>query len=315
MVLNMDVPVSVLIPAKNEAQHIADCLKSVGWARDVVVVDSGSQDGTIEIASSLGASVVQFAYMKGGPKKKNWALQNVPFRYDWVLILDADERITPELASEIAATLKDGTPHRGFYVNRRNYFLDKWIRHAGYYPSWNLRLLKRGCARYEMLTDVDTQSGDNEVHEHVIVDGSTGRLNNPMDHFAYPDIGQFIEKHNRYSNWEAVLGRRIFNDLNNSAGDKSIDATLRRKRTLKRMARSFPFPHWLRFAYHYFLKRGFLDGAHGYIFCHLLAEYEFWIWAKTRLSASSAPDRLDKAVASAPPLRHFTAGSGPAERL
>ncbi len=306
----MKVPVSVLIPAKNEAPHIADCLRSVNWAREVVVVDSGSDDGTIEIASSMGASVVQFSYRKGGPKKKNWALENVPFRNDWVLILDADERITPELAAEIRDTLESGTPHRGLYINRRNYFLDKWIRHAGYYPSWNLRLLKRGCARYELLTDVDTQSGDNEVHEHVIVDGSTGRLNQPMEHFAYLDIGQFIEKHNRYSNWEAALGSRVCKGLTNSEDDAAIGSSLQRKRALKRLARSFPFPHWLRFAYHYFLKLGFLDGVHGYIFCHLLAEYEFWIWAKTRLARPDAQHRSGAELASAPPLRHFTAGSG-----
>jgi glycosyltransferase involved in cell wall biosynthesis len=268
------VPVSVLIPAKNEAAHIAACIESVSWAGEVVLADSASSDGTIDTASALGAKVVQFHYQPGGPKKKNWALENYPFRHDWVLILDADERITPALAEEIAGILAAGTAHSGFYINRRNFFAGRWIRHAGYYPSWNVRLLKRGCARYELLPETGAGSGDNEVHEHVIADGSVGRLRSPMDHFAYRNVQEFVEKHNRYSNWEAEMGTRLYGRLE--------DGALNRKRQLKRLARRFPFPHWLRFAYHYWLKRGFLDGPEGYIFCHLLAEYEFWIWAKGR---------------------------------
>jgi glycosyltransferase involved in cell wall biosynthesis len=275
----MSVPVSVLIPAKNEEAHIAACLESVRWAGEIVLVDSASTDATLDIVSRFGATAVQFHYQPGGPKKKNWALECYPFRHDWILIVDADERIPPPLADEIAAMLAAGTEYDGFYINRRNFFAGKWIRHAGYYPSWNLRLLKRGRARYELLTETGAGAGDNEVHEHVIVDGSVGRLQHPMDHFAYADAGQFIEKHNRYSNWEAALGNRLFGRLEN---ESAIDGALNRKRKLKQLARRFPFPHWLRFAYHYFLKRGFLDGVEGYIFCHLLAEYEFWIWAKSR---------------------------------
>jgi glycosyltransferase involved in cell wall biosynthesis len=280
----MRVPVSVLIPVKNEAAHMAGCIDSVQWAGEIVVVDSGSTDGTLDIASILGAKIVQFHYQPGGPKKKNWALESYPFRHDWILILDADERIAPELAREIASVIAAGTEHIGFYINRRNYFAGKWIRHAGYYPSWNLRLLKRGRARYELLPETNAGSGDNEVHEHVIVEGSIGRLEHPMEHFAYQDVAQFVEKHNRYSNWEATLGSRLFAKLENESACQEIDGALNRKRKLKRLARQFPFPHWLRFAYHYFLKRGFLDGVEGYVFCHLLAEYEFWIWAKTRLA-------------------------------
>ncbi len=283
----MRVPVSVLIPTKNEGDNLAGCLQSVRWAGEIVVVDSGSTDTTFDVASLLGAKVVQFHYRPGGPKKKNWALANYPFRHDWILILDADERIVPELAQEIASQLAAGTEHAGFYINRRNFFGTKWIRHAGYYPSWNLRLLKRGQARYELLPETNAGAGDNEVHEHVIVDGSTGRLSHPMDHFAYRDVGQFIEKHNRYSNWEASMGSRLFGRLENEYGTRDIEGAMNRKRGLKRLARRFPFPHWLRFAYHYFLKRGFLDGFEGYIFCHLLAEYEFWIWAKTKLAAGA----------------------------
>ncbi len=280
----MKAPVSVLIPARNEAAQLADCLHSVAWADEVIVVDSGSQDETAALATAMGARVEQFTYQPGEMKKKNWALTNLHFANEWILILDADERITPSLAREIAGVVDRGTTHTAFFINRKNYFGRKWIRHAGYYPSWNIRLVRRGRARYELLVGADTQSGDNEVHEHVLVDGTVGRLTHPMDHFAYPTVEHFIEKHNRYSNWEAVLRDQICQQLGNRVAAGGIERSLNLRRKLKRVARRFPFPHWLRFLYHYVLRRGFLDGAEGYIFCHMLAEYEFWIWAKSHLS-------------------------------
>ncbi len=273
-------PVSVLIPAKNEESNIAECVSSVLWAGEVVVVDSASSDRTREIAESLGAKVVQFHYVPGGPKKKNWALQNVPFQFEWVLILDADERITPALAREIVERISDPGQAAGFYLNRKFYFLGRWIKHAGYFPSWNLRLLKRGRGFYERLVDLDTRSGDNEVHEHILLDGPSGRLKEPMEHFAFPSIDVFIEKHNRYSNWEAALGARVADSLAGGQKRDRIQSVHNARRRLKRIFRGLPFPHWPRFVYHYFLKLGFLDGRTGYVFCHLLAEYEFWIWAK-----------------------------------
>lgn len=277
---NNRVPVSVLIPVKNEAAHIRACVESVAWAGDIVVVDSHSTDGTGDIASSLGARVVQFNYVAGALKKKNWALANVDFRNDWVLILDADERITPGLAREISQVIAGQPAEAGFYINRRFYFLNQWIRHCGYYPSWNLRLFRRSLGRYEVFSGCDTQSGDNEVHEHVILNGKAGRLQNPMDHFAYLSIQQFVEKHARYANWEAQLGELVSSHLNASQGGSAIEKSINLRRRLKALARQLPIPHWLRFAYHYFLRLGVLDGKNGYILCHLLAEYEFLIWAK-----------------------------------
>ncbi len=283
------VPVSVLIPVKNEEANIGECIGSVLWAGEIVAVDSGSTDRTCEIARDLGAAVCQFRYVPGGPKKKNWALENIPFLHDWILILDADERITPALAQEIAATVADPGAAAGFYVNRRFFFLGRWIKRAGYFPSWNMRLFKRGRGFYERIVDTDTRSGDNEVHEHVILDGPAGRLRHVMDHFAFPSIEVFIEKHNRYSNWEALLRRRAAEPLKSAGGADGVQSAHNLRRRLKRIVRALPFPHWLRFFYHFYWKLGFLDGATGYIFCHLLAEYEFWIWAKGReLPAASA---------------------------
>jgi len=272
------VPLTVLIPVKNEQKHMAECLATVAWADEIVVVDSTSTDETVKIASLSGARVVQFCYVPGGPRKKNWALRNLTFRNEWILILDADERITPALAAGIAGAIKEPRGHVGFYLNRRFNFLGNWIYHAGYFPSWNLRLFRRGLGLYETLSHNSQNSGDNEVHEHVILNGSAGYLPSPMDHYAYPTIAEFIEKHRRYANWEAEMDDAISHLQHD--GSKMCKEVLAR-RLLKRLARRLPFPHWLRFTYHYFIKLGFLDGLEGYIFCHLLAEYEFWIWART----------------------------------
>jgi hypothetical protein len=142
------------------------------------------------------------------------------------------------------------------------------------------------------MVDVDTRSGDNEVHEHVILDGPAGRLRNLMDHFAYPSIEVFVEKHNRYSNWEAALRGRVADSLKDSGQAGGIGTVHNARRLLKRAGRVLPFPHWLRFFYHFFLKFGFLDGLPGYVFCHLLAEYEFWIWAKGKESLSACSSGL-----------------------
>ena len=181
------VPVSVIIPTLNEAGNLPRCLDHLTWADEVVVVDSGSEDRTVEIADRYGAKVVDFRWNGQWPKKKNWALNNVDLRNEWVLIVDADEWITPELAAEINRAVRQDE-QVGFYVNRRFIFMGRWIKHCGYYPSWNLRLVKRGHGEYEQLTGIgNTGSGDNEVHEHVIADGPVGYLRSDMLHLAFPE--------------------------------------------------------------------------------------------------------------------------------
>ncbi len=272
------VPVSILIPIKNEAANLPRCLAAVAWADEIFVVDSRSTDGSQRIAEEHGAKVVQFDFNGTWPKKKNWALENLPFTHEWVFILDADEVMPPGAEAEFRAIVEDAA-HAvdGYWINRRFMFMGKWLRHA-YYPNWNLRLFRHRLGRYEKLTDVDTQSGDNEVHEHVVVKGSTGRLRCEMDHYAFPSVAVFVEKHNRYSNWEARVALDRY--LHGSGGNLQMgNVGLRRK--LKQWSQALPFRGLLRFLYVYVWQRGFLDGRAGYYFARLHGFYEFLSVAKT----------------------------------
>ena len=271
------VPVSFLLPIRNEAANLPRCLASIPWAGEIFVVDSQSTDGSIELATKAGAKVVQFQFNGTWPKKKNWALENLPFAYEWVFILDADEVLPPNAEAEIRAMVENpAQPLAGFWINRRFMFMGKWLRHA-YYPNWNLRLFRHQVGRYEKLTESDTQSGDNEVHEHVVVRGETGRLRCEMDHYAFPSVDVFVEKHNRYSNWEA----RVALERSLVGRDHLQNGAVGSRRKLKRFAQHLPFRTWLRFLYVYVGQLGFLDGREGYYFARLHSFYEFLSIAKT----------------------------------
>jgi len=276
------IPVSVLIPAKNEESNLPACLESVARADEVFVVDSQSSDRSIEISTNYGANVVQFYFNGRWPKKKNWSLDNLPFRNEWVLIVDCDERITPELWDEIATVIQDPN-YNGYYLNRRVFFLGQWIRYGGKYPDWNLRLLKHKSGRYENLNTEDIpNTGDNEVHEHVILDGKVGYLKNDMLHIDFRDIYHWLERHNRYSNWEARVYYNILtgNDESGTIGANLFGDAVQRKRFLKKIWVKLPFKPLLRFILFYFIRLGFLDGKAGYIYGRLLSQYEYQIGVK-----------------------------------
>jgi glycosyltransferase involved in cell wall biosynthesis len=265
----MSVPVSVVIPTKNEEHNLERCLQSVSWASEIFVVDSQSVDHTAEIAKKFGAQVVQFRYHGGWPKKKNWALENLPFTNEWALLLDADEVLMDGGREEIDSVIQSQTPMTGYWINRQFIFLGKRLRHS-YYPNWNLRLFKHATGRFERLVDAETASGDIEIHEHVVVQGPTGKLQTELEHYAFKTVESFVEKHNRYSNWEARFQLESHfppTDLQNEP------VSLRRK--LKRLSHRLPLRPLLRFLYIYFWQRGFLDGKEGYYFAQLHACYEW----------------------------------------
>ncbi len=254
------------------------CLEAVAWADEIFVVDSQSSDGSQRISEEHGATVVQFKFNGTWPKKKNWALENLPFKHEWVFILDADEVLPAGTEEEFRRIVSDrGHAEAGYWINRRFMFMGRWLKHA-YYPNWNLRLFQHRLGRYEKLTDVNTASGDNEVHEHVIVQGTAGYLKTEMDHYAFPSVDVFVEKHNRYSNWEARVALDRF--LRGSKESLQSEAVGLRRR-LKLLSQRLPFRPTLRFLYVYLWQRGFLDGREGYYFAQLHGFYEFLSVAKT----------------------------------
>jgi glycosyltransferase involved in cell wall biosynthesis len=293
--------VSVLVPVKNEAENLRRCLPALAWADEVFVVDSQSTDETAQVAAEHGARVVQFHFNGTYPKKKNWALDNLPFRNEWVLIVDADEVVVPELAEEIARrTAADEAD--GFYLNMKYFFLGRRIRHCGYAECWNLRLFKHRLGRYEkMPVTPGAQTGDNEAHEHVELSGRVLRLVHELDHHAYPTISAWVEKHNRYARWEAEMYERFLRE----PIPRSLDAGKRFRRWLKKISLRLPMRALVRFAYAYVLRLGFLDGMPGLVFCTLLAFYDFLCWANVyekRVTAGMAGTPPRAACEARPPF-------------
>jgi glycosyltransferase involved in cell wall biosynthesis len=277
----MNAPVSVLVPVKNEAGNLRDCLASIAFADEIVLVDSASTDATPQIAAEFGAELVQFQWNGSFPRKKNWALENVSWRHEWVLIIDADERITPALEKQIREAIQR-TGVDGYYLNRRYWFIDGWINHSGYFPSWNLRLFRHRKGRYERFeTTPGADSGDNEVHEHVLLAGRAEYLSEPMEHYAFPDVATFVEKHNRYSTWEAQVREQWRHGGERLSGNL-LGTPIERRRWVKVLALHIPFRPTLRFVYHYIVRQGFRDGYRGWTLSRLMAWYERLIGLKAR---------------------------------
>ena len=267
----MSVPVSVLVPTLDEELNLPECLDSVAWADEVFVVDSYSHDRTLEIAHGRGAHVVQHPF-ESYSRQKNWALDTLPFRNEWVLIVDADERVTPELRCEIAAILPTAEC-AGYYLNRRVVFLGRWIRHAGWYPNWNLRLFRHRLGRYD----------GREVHEHVVIDGPVGYLRNDLLHLDRRGLEAFVARHNRYSTLEAAARFKAECD----APDRArlpvglLASPVQRKRFVReRIWPRVPAKPLALFVYMYVLRRGFLDGRAGLALCVFHAFQEFMVGLK-----------------------------------
>lgn len=271
MVRSTKSPISVLIPTKDEERNIAECIKSVSWAGEVFVYDSLSLDRTVEIAESLGANVVQQSF-DNFSDHKNWALDNLPFKFDWVLILDADEHITTDLQKEIKHAIKPDDIS-GYYIPRKNLFMGKWIRHGGWFPDYQLRLFRRGKARYEKRI----------VHEHMVIDGQASYLQHPLIHHDFKGIERYFDRHNTYSSLEAV---EAFKSLSRRKSSVQIDKELKktgpeRRRILKEFAYRFmPCRPLVKFLWMYVVKLGFLDGRMGFRYCLLHTFYEYQVSLK-----------------------------------
>ena len=260
-------PVSVLITTHNEELNVGYCLVSVlPWAAQVLVLDSGSTDNTLEICRSYGIEPHSHGPYEGAAKQRNWALDNLPFQYSWILLLDADERVPAELAAEIAEVIdSDGDGKVAFWLNRKFIFYGKWIRYSGWYPSWNIRLFQHGKARHETRA----------VGPHLIVDGEAGYLENDLVHEDFRDMSFWIQKHNRYSNWEALDHQRRLSGERSAGFLANAPFHTRIKRYFKdTLWPHFPGRAFIIFIYLYFIRLGFLDGMLGFRFCVMHAIFE-----------------------------------------
>ncbi len=246
----MPIPLlSVILITRNEAHNVADCLRSVAFADEWIVVDSGSTDGTREAAQGLGAEVVTTTDWPGFGGQKNRALARARGR--WVLSIDADERVDAALAAQIRAVVDkrdDGGP-AGYEFSRLSSFCGQWMRHGDWYPDRVLRLFRREAGRFS----------NDLVHERLIVDGPIGRLEGELRHFTMPSLEDALDKMNRYSSGRALDRRR-------AGRHGSLRAAL---------------GHGLwAFMRCYLFKRGFLDGQLGFVLAVYQAEGTYYRYLK-----------------------------------
>lgn len=270
------LPITVLLAAKNESANLPKCLAAVvGRVERVVVVDSHSTDGTTELAQSLGAEVTQFTHRGGYPKKRQWALDTLNITTEWVFLLDADEVVPHTLWDEISTAIDGANTPNGFLITKGFHFLGSRFRFGGFSFAAVL-LIRTGRARFERLLEDGPGGHDMEVHERVIVDGKVGRLNTPLVHDDFKGLEAYLDRHNKYSTWEARLRHQFL--TTGRYGESAIRPRLfgnaqERRRWLKKLAVRVPFEPWLWFAYHYLFKLGVLEGRRGLIACRIRAQY------------------------------------------
>jgi glycosyltransferase involved in cell wall biosynthesis len=271
------LPVSVIVAARNEEKNLPHCLESLREVGEVYVIDSQSTDATPEIARSFGAKVVQFHYQGGWPKKRQWAMENLPLAYGWIFLVDADEALTPELAEEIRQAIKNPNIN-GYYISLRMYFLGRLLRHGGA-GFWKLSLFRRGKGGYECrLRGQDLSMADMEVHEHVVVEGNLAKLENPLVHRNVESLSRYIQKHDEYSNWEAKVW--VEGEANGQLTASLFGTQAQRRRWIKKnFLRTPGAPLWF-FLFKYFLSLGFLDGVPGLIYCGFQAVQVFHVKSK-----------------------------------
>jgi glycosyltransferase involved in cell wall biosynthesis len=264
------LPVTVVIPVRNEERNLPACLAELHRFAKVIVVDSASADRTPTIAREAGAEYLTFTWDGRFPKKRNWVLLNHPFTTPWVLFLDADEYVTPAFVDELADVLPH-TAHSGFWLHYTNFFMGRQLRHG--IPMRKLSLIRVGTALYERIDEDHWTGLDMEVHEHPIVRGSVGELRSPITHNDYKGLHAYIRRHNDYSSWEAARYSQL------RATPASWAAfTPRQQRKYRSLAKWWLAPIY--FLHSYVWKLGFLDGFPGLAFALMKAIYFFQIRLK-----------------------------------
>jgi glycosyltransferase involved in cell wall biosynthesis len=270
------LPITVLLAVKNEEKNIRKCLSALMPVKEIIVIDSHSTDETVKIAEDeFGAKVLQFDYSGGFPKKRQWALETIEFKGDWILFLDADEVVPDTLWSEIEQGINSADGKNAYLIKKGFHFLGKRFRHGGFSHSAVL-LMKKGAGRFEELDLDPGTTMDMEIHERVIVQGKIGELNEPLIHEDFKGLTAYLERHNQYSSWEAHVRHQYLRT--GSYGQDTIKPRLfgnsqERRRFLKGIAIRVPFEPLLWFLYHYILCLGFLEGKRGFIACQIRSNY------------------------------------------
>jgi glycosyltransferase involved in cell wall biosynthesis len=263
------VTISVLILTLNEETNIGECLDSLTWCDDIVVLDSLSTDHTRAIAEQRGARTVMRPF-DNWSAHQNWAVENIEFRNPWVLYLDADERCPEDLRDEILTRVAANSPESAFRVRRKDFFMGRWLKHAQLYPTWLVRLFRPARIRYERL-----------VNPVAIVEGSTGELRGHIIHYPFSHgVSHWIARHNRYSDMEAIEAARVQQEHSSNGSLWSRDPNERR-RALKDIFFRLPARPLIKFLYYYAWRRGFLDGRPGFTYATLQSIYEYLISCKS----------------------------------
>lgn len=271
-----------IVPAVDEELHIVRCVESALALGPVVVIDGGSADATVRLAEEAGASVLEREWT-GYASQKNWALEQVGDAADWILFLDADEYLTEDSRAAVRATITAGKAD-GYHVGRRYRFLGHDLNHAYWYPDYQLRLLRSGRGRFE----------ERRVHEHLIVDGRVAESDIDLVHENLKGISDYVRKLNRYADLEA---QEILWPSAERKRGSLFGAWPERRRALKNVWLRVRGRALLRFLWLYVVKRGFLDGRAGLVFCGLIAVHDFLIEAKVaEHRAGFAPEQVRRRV-------------------
>lgn len=264
-----DLPVTVVVPVKNEEANLGRCLARLGRFSEVIVVDSSSTDRTPQIAREHEARYVNFEWDGRFPKKRNWLLINHKLANDWVLFLDADEFVDDAFCDALQAALGQGG-HAGYWLNYSNWFLGRRLDHG--VPQRKLALFRIGAGLYERIDEDQWSRLDMEIHEHPIIEGTIGDIPARIDHHDDRGVAKFVDRHRDYALWEAKRVALL-------KGDEAAWTRLTPRQRFKYRHLSAWWYPWFYFAVQYFAKLGFLDGGAGFHY----AFYKAWYFSTIRL--------------------------------
>jgi glycosyltransferase involved in cell wall biosynthesis len=271
----MPLDLTIVIPIKNEAVHLPHCLEAIGngWAEEVIVIDSSSEDESVLIANNYGAKVIPFSWNGQYPKKRNWFLLRHTPVTKWVLFLDADEFVTPAFKKEVEEKLSANLPYSGYWLSYTNYFMGKKLK--GGYPLDKLALFQTAKGLYDHIPDNNWSNLDMEIHEHPIIEGSVGKIKSKIDHNDFRGIQHYMGKHHAYADWEA---QRYISTVKNSTNRDHW--TLKQRIKYKIIAS--PFAGIFFFLGSFIFLGGFRDGYRGLIFATLKMSYFTQVYCRIR---------------------------------